>query len=169
MADPIECVELPAIAEGLALVVTDDEFCQNELVQDDSENYPAIPISQSDDEQYLSDGSAAFPFPLPNLQVQTGGSFTKMMIQDSSGTWFVYVPPTSCVNQRMLIVDGAFTFEDDVLPELLLADICEITACDEYDWLLGIKEVTIPCEPDDLTYFQLVKVPKTLCPTCEET
>ena len=75
---------------------------------------------------------------------------------------------TSSEVKKLVVIDGEFTFEDDVLPEILLADICEIASCDDYDYLLGLKEITILCEPDDITALQLVKIPKSLCPTCAE-
>jgi hypothetical protein len=169
MAEPeLPCDELDQTPFGRALVVTDDENCQRELIQESEDNYPALAIVHSDNRTSLADGSSEFPIPLPHLQTQVGGTFTKLMIQDASGVWYVFTPPETCITQRMLIVDGAFTFEDDVLPQLLNADFCEIDSCDQFDYLLGLKEITISCDGEDVTYLKPVKIPKNLCPTCAE-
>lgn len=163
------CDPLTTTNQGKALVVTDEDNCQRELVQSDGGAYPAIAVAVSDGKVVLRDGSEVQPINLPHLQVQTGGAFTKMLIQDESGNWFAYTPSVGCVDKRLVVRDGSFEFVDDTLPSLVTTDLCEITDCEGYDFLLGVKEVSIACGEgeDNQTYLQIVLVPKDLCPTCE--
>jgi hypothetical protein len=162
------CDPLDTTETGKALVVTDDEECLKALVQSEDGLYPALAVAQSDGKVVLRDGSENQPIQLPHLQVQTGGAFQKLMVQDASGVWYAYDPGVWCVDKKLVVRDGAFEFVDDVVPQLVTADICEASACSEYDFLVGLKEVTLVCDGEDTTYLQMVLVPKDLCPICEE-
>lgn len=163
------CEELTTTSLGKGIVVADDENCLKELVQSDGGQYPAIPVAISDDSVALRDGSSSQPIQLPHLQRQWGGAFSNIMVQDGDGIWFAYTPDSYCLDQKLIVRDGQFVIVPDTLPTLLASDICEINACDQYDFLLGVKEVVIVCDGEDVTYLKVVKVPKALCPTCEET
>lgn len=162
------CDALAQTDSGKALVVTDEENCLKELVQTEGGLYPAIPIAVSDDKVVLKDGSENQPIQLPHIQEQVGGSFQKLMVQDEAGVWYVFEPIVDCIDLKLVIKDGAFSFERDTLPSILSANFCEINECSEYDFLIGVKQVTLTCDGEDVTFLKLVKVPKTLCPTCVE-
>jgi hypothetical protein len=162
------CDPLDETEEGKALVVTDEENCLKELVQSEGGAYPAIPVALSDTEVVLRDGSVNQPFQLPHLQVQTGGAFQRLMIQDSNGVWYAYEPSTWCVDRKLVVRDGSFELVDDVIPQVATADLCEVSACDDYDYLIGVKEIELTCDDEPTTYLQLVLVPKDLCPSCVE-
>jgi len=164
---PIPEIPLEETPHGKAPVVVDEFGCLASLVMVNPDDYPALEIALSDDEVQLRDGSAEHPIELPHLQKQVGGSFTKMMIQDASGKWFVFIPPVGCVNQRLIITNGSFMFVDDVLPSILESELCPVASCDEYDYLIGAKLVYITCQNGgSKQYLKWCLVPRVLCPEC---
>lgn len=162
------CDPLANVSEGRAFIVTDEENCQKELVQSEGGGFPALPVAESETKVVLRDGSVDQPISLPNLQSQTGGSFSRLLGLNDSGQWVSIVPPDGCLDKKIIARNGQFLIVDDVLPDTILASLCEVAACEDYDFLLGLKEETINCDGDDVTVLRLVKVPKDLCPECIE-
>lgn len=162
------CDDLTTTEEGKALVVLDDENCFKELVQPEGEEYPAIAIALASNKVVLRNGSQSQPIVLPHLQTFSGVSFDRMMVQDSSGEWYAFEPSDYCIDQKLVVRDGAFVLVPDTLPVHIESSVCEVDACDEYDFLIGLEEVTLECDGEEQTFLKLVKVPKSLAPECVE-
>lgn len=161
------CDPLNTTALGRAFVVTDEENCSKELVQEVGGNYPAIAVAISDDKALLRDGSANQPIQLPHLQSLTGSVFQRLMVMDSAGRWHVFTPGEFCVDRKMIVRNEQFMLVPDTLPAIIDADICEVEACDDVDYIIGLRAVDVS-ECLDGDYYEMVKIPKELCPTCEE-
>jgi hypothetical protein len=156
------CEPLVETANGKAPIVTDEFGCLAQLILLDASTYPAIEQAISDSSVQLRNGSAKYPVELPHLQKQVGGSFDKMIIQDASGKWYAFLPSVSCVNQRLIISNGSFTFVDDTLPNLITSELCPAFLDEDFDYFVAVKSVTLTC-PDGThrDYFKWVLVPKS--------
>ena len=156
------CNILSETSNGKAPVVTDEFGCIAQLVLLDASAYPAIEQAISDDSVQLRNGSAKWPIELPHLQKQVGGKFVKMMVQDVNGKWYVFTAPNECVNQRLIISNGSFSFVEDVIPNLLTTEMCPVSLSSDFDYIVGLKSETITC-PSGLVrqYYKWVLVPKS--------
>jgi hypothetical protein len=161
-----DCDPLDETIVGKNLIVTDEDNCPAALVAGPGCTYPATVQVHSPDHSSIVDGSEDFPFSLPNIQKQIGGSFSQMMIKNASGEWCLFEAPEDCMALRLVVIDGTFTLERDFLPAVLLSEICEVSACSEFDFLIGAVEDTIECEEGTVDILTFVKVPKSLCPVC---
>jgi len=161
------CDPLDSTAFGRAFVVTDEENCSKELIQSDGGNYPALAVALSSERAELRDGSVNQPIELPHLQSVTGSVFQRMMVMDSSGRWHVFTPGEFCVDRKMIVRNQQFMLVPDTLPPYIEADICEVDTCDDVDYIIGLREVDLS-ECLEGEFFEMVKIPKSLCPTCEE-
>lgn len=164
------CDPLPATESGKTLVVVGEDNCLKQLIAHESiAGNPAIPIQLTDGKVELRDGSAEFPIELPNIKTQTGGSVSKILYRDASGAIVNWVPETgSCLDHKLIFRDGSLTFVPDCLPPILCADICAVTSCSEFDYLLGLREAEINCGDETIPVLVLVKVPRNLAPSCGE-
>ena len=163
--DDMACIPPSSTHLGKAPMVLDEFGCIAQLVMLNEADYPAIEQAISDSRVELRNGSAKYPIALPHLQKQVGGSFKRMMVQDASGKWYAFTAAVGCVNKRLIIVNGTFTFVDDILPEFLEMDICQISSSSEFEFFVGANTVSIEC-PDGTTkqYLKWVLVPKNLVP-----
>ena len=77
-------------------------------------------------------------------------------------------PSTSCIDKKLLVRNGVFVIEPDILPSVIDANICETTDCESVDYLVGLREIDLSdCVEGE--YFELVKIPKALWPVCQAT
>lgn len=160
------CDALTTTSNGKALVVTNDENCLTELVQEDGGLYPALAISLTDGNTVLRDGSSNQPIELPNLLNYIAYTFEKILAMDSSGRWHAITPSESCIDKKLLVRNGVFVIEPDILPSVIDANICETTDCESVDYLVGLREIDLSdCVEGE--YFELVKIPKALWPVCQ--
>jgi hypothetical protein len=156
------CVPLIEVHEGKAPVVADEFGCIAQLILLDASTYPAIEQAMSDSSVQLRNGSAKYPIELPHLQRQVGGSFARMMIQDAEGRWYIFIPPVKCVDQRLIISNGSFSFVDDVLPSLVSSEMCPVSQFADFDYLVGLKSTVVECPDGTIQhYYKWVLVPKT--------
>jgi hypothetical protein len=163
----MSCDPLSTTSLGKAFVVTDYENCVKELTQTDGGNYPAIVMVLSPDEVLLRDGSTSQPIQLPFLQQQLLGSFNRIAIIDGGGNLKAGTPTAYCVQRKVVAIGGNFFLTPDILPEVIEGEICEVDSCDEVDYIIGLKAIDLSeCLAGD--FFELVKIPKSLCPTCIE-
>jgi hypothetical protein len=163
----MSCDPLATTSLGKAFVVTDYENCPKELTQTDGGNYPSIVMVLSPDEVLLRDGSSSQPIQLPHLQQQILSSFNRIVIIDGGGTLKAGTPTAYCVQRKLIADAGNFHLVPDILPEIIEGEICEVDSCDDIDYIIGLKEIDLSsCLVGE--FFELVKIPKSLCPTCAE-
>lgn len=162
------CDPLDLTFEGKSLVVIDSDNCLKQLgPNSEMTSTSAIPVQLSSGRVELRDGSDQFPIELPNIKTQTGGSVNRILFRDSSGAIVNWLPiAINCLDHKMIFRDGSFTFVPDCLPSIMCVDACEITACDEFDYILGLREFELECEDETITILKLVKIPKELIPQC---
>lgn len=162
----MSCDALSQTTSGRAFVVTNDENCLTELTQSVGGLYPALCISVNDGETILRDGSSSQPIELPHILNQLTTTFQKILAMDGSGRWYAITPTTYCVDRKLIARDGNFVLEPDVLPTVIDADICEVDSCADVDYIIGLRAIDLSdCLEGE--YYEMVKLPKSLCPTCE--
>lgn len=165
------CDALDLTYQGKSLVVVNEDNCLKQLIPSESANssYPAIPVQLSPTSIELRDGSAEFPIPLPNIKTQTGGSIYRILYRDTGGNIVNWFPENeSCLNHKLIFNGSSFSFVPDCLPSILCADVCDAETCADYDYVLGLREFEIECDEETITLLKLVKIPKSLIPTCLE-
>lgn len=143
----------------------DNTYKVKELHSTDGK-YPAIPVYLNDDNVELRSGSEDDPIPLMHLQSQSSGSFKSILVQDDDGVIYRCAPSVSCLDKRLVIVNGRFDFQENVLPTVLDYETCEANNCSDFAYYLGVKKVTLDCNGVDKLYYKLVLVPKEVAQTC---
>lgn len=124
---------------------------------------PAIPIQLTGSSVELRDGSDDAPIKLPKLQVLNQPAVSNLLTKLSDGTIGAWNLAQFSGKKRLLIDNGSLVLQDDVLPDLLSANICEGT-CNDVSHVLGAKLVTVDCPgAPSIELYQLCLIPKCCC------
>lgn len=160
------CDPIDETSGGKALVVVDQENCFKQLIPPDDMEGAGLACQISPNKVELRDGSEKYPIPIPHLQTQVGGSISHLVFMDGGNLKSFQPDVQNAIEHKLIFQAGQFRFVPDCLPGIACNDLCPITSCDDFDYVLGLRATTITYGEEEIPVLKLVKVPKSLLSLC---